>query len=56
MESLCKSCTNARKIVSGKGSVFLLCQLAQTDKRYPKYPPQPVIRCDGYEENEEGSN
>jgi hypothetical protein len=37
-----------REIVSGKGSRFLLCQLSQTDAAFPKYPPQPVIRCGGY--------
>ena len=50
MESLCKSCVNVREVVSGTGSTFMLCRLAQTDKRFPKYPPQPVVRCDGYED------
>jgi len=26
----------------------LLCELSFTDTAYPKYPPQPVVRCDGY--------
>ncbi len=51
METLCESCGHVREVVSGTGSTFLLCQLSQTDKRFPKYPPQPVVRCDGYEEN-----
>jgi ribosome-associated protein len=38
-----------REIVSGTGSRFLLCRLSETDKRYPKYPPQPVLRCAGYQ-------
>jgi hypothetical protein len=46
--SLCKTCIRAREIVSGKGSRFLLCELSQSDSRFPKYPPQPVNRCDGY--------
>ena len=50
MDSFCKSCVNVREVVSGTGSTFMLCRLAQTDKRIPKYPPQPVVRCDGYEE------
>ena len=50
MESLCKSCVNVREVVSGTGSTFTLCRLAQTDKQFPKYPPQPVVRCDGYED------
>ena len=28
----------------------MLCQLAQTGNRFPKYPPQPVVQCDGYED------
>jgi hypothetical protein len=39
-----------REIVSGKGSRFLLCELSQADPRFAKYPPQPVIRCEGYQE------
>jgi len=53
--SLCKTCVHAREIVSAKGSRFLLCQLSQTDRRFPKYPPQPVVRCDGYREDREKS-
>ena len=49
MISLCQTCLNVRKVVSGTGSEFLLCQLSQTDKRLPKYPPQPIVRCDVYE-------
>lgn len=41
-----------RQIVSGRGSTFLLCQLSQSDKRFRKYPPQPITRCDGYEEKQ----
>ncbi len=50
MESLCKSCLNVREVVSGTGSTFLLCRLSQTDKRFPKYPPQPIIRCEGFKD------
>lgn len=48
LESLCKTCVHKRDVVSGKGSRFLLCQLSQTDERFAKYPPQPVVRCGGY--------
>ena len=50
--SLCETCAWMREVVTPKGSRFLLCQLSQTDARFPKYPPQPVIRCDGFEEKE----
>jgi len=46
--SLCNSCAKCRTIVSGTGSRFLLCTLAQTDRRFAKYPPQPVVRCTGF--------
>jgi hypothetical protein len=46
--SLCESCTHKKEVVSAKGSRFLLCQLSQTDRRFPKYPPQPVMQCVGY--------
>ncbi len=26
----------------------MLCELSFTNVAYPKYPPQPVVRCDGY--------
>jgi hypothetical protein len=47
--SLCESCRHLREIVSGKGSRFLLCLLSQSDARYPRYPPQPILRCGGFE-------
>ena len=48
-ESLCESCRHLREVVSGRGSRFLLCLLSQSDKRFPKYPPHPVLKCGGYE-------
>jgi hypothetical protein len=50
---LCPSCAHVREIVSGKGSRFLLCGKSATDRRYPKYPPQPVVRCGGFEQRKE---
>ena len=50
--SLCETCAWVREVITPKGSRFLLCQLSQTDPDYPKYPPQPVVRCEGYEEQE----
>ena len=48
IENLCESCRNMREIISGKGSRFLLCEVSQTDPRFKKYPPQPIVRCLGY--------
>ena len=47
MPSLCETCENVRAVCTAK-SRFLLCQLSATNAAYPKYPPQPVVRCDGY--------
>lgn len=46
---LCATCTHARIVTSGKGSRFYLCELSATDPRFRKYPPLPVIRCEGFE-------
>jgi hypothetical protein len=39
--SICHRCVHLRLITSGKGSVFLMCQ----EPSLPKYPPQPIVRC-----------
>jgi hypothetical protein len=49
MRSLCEKCAWRREVVTPKGSRFLLCKLSQTDPAFPKYPPQPVVRCAGYQ-------
>jgi len=48
-QSLCETCASMREVVTPKGSRFLLCQLSKTDTAFPKYPPQPVVRCGGYQ-------
>lgn len=51
--SLCESCENMREVRTAR-SRFVLCELALVDSDFPKYPPQPVVRCDGYRlKNEE---
>lgn len=47
--SLCEVCAHRREIISGKGSRFLLCTLARAQPAMAKYPPQPVLRCGGFE-------
>lgn len=47
---LCGVCTHAREVLSGKGSVFVMCELSKVDARFRKYPPLPVLRCDGFKE------
>ena len=46
---LCASCAHARRVTSARSSTFILCARSQSDPRYPKYPPLPVLRCDGHE-------
>jgi hypothetical protein len=46
--SLCETCASMREVITPRGSRFLLCRLSSSDPAYPKYPPQPVLRCDGY--------
>jgi hypothetical protein len=46
--SLCETCAALREVLTPKGSRFLLCQLSRTDPAFPRYPPQPVVRCAGY--------
>jgi hypothetical protein len=46
---LCPRCRHVKIVASQKGSTFFLCLRAAEDPRYPKYPPQPVVSCRGYE-------
>jgi hypothetical protein len=46
---LCDTCRHARRITSGRGSRFLLCELSKTDPSFPRYPRLPVLACTGYE-------
>lgn len=45
---LCATCVHAKVVQSDRGSVFVRCNLAQTDPRFPKYPRLPVLECSGY--------
>ena len=46
---LCDLCRHARRITSGRGSEFTLCERSQTDPGFPRYPRLPVLVCAGYE-------
>lgn len=45
---LCADCIHARRIESERGSLFILCELSATDRRFAKYPRLPILQCDGY--------
>ena len=55
--SICHGCKHVRTIESGTGSTFLMCQLGLTDEGkqagFRKYPPQPVSKCQGFQDNSE---
>ena len=46
--NLCEECIHKKEIISGRGSRFIMCSMSQIDKRFPKYPRQPIIKCSGY--------
>jgi hypothetical protein len=48
LAGLCAVCEHARRVTSAKQSTFVLCGLAATDPRFPKYPRLPVARCEGF--------
>jgi hypothetical protein len=45
---LCETCRHRRVVRSRRGSTFTYCMLSERDRRFPKYPMLPVLRCDGY--------
>ena len=53
--SLCETCRSGREVRTAR-SRFLLCELSLTNGDYPKYPPQPVVRCGGYEPKDGETN
>ncbi len=52
--NLCETCKNLREVRTAR-SRFLLCELSVTNDDYPKYLPQPIVRCDGYQPEEKKS-
>ena len=55
-QGLCPGCRNVQVIENDRGSRFYRCRLSSTDRRFPKYPPQPVVECVGYEDREATEN
>jgi hypothetical protein len=46
---LCARCRHLR-LLRGRRSTFVRCALAETDPAFARYPPLPVVRCEGFEE------
>jgi hypothetical protein len=49
---LCGTCLHARLQRNARGSAFWRCVRADSDPRFRRYPPLPVLRCVGHEERE----
>lgn len=52
---LCAHCRWVRIVTNRRGSVFYRCLRADTDPRFVRYPPLPVLRCPGYERRTAGA-
>ncbi len=52
IQTLCESCRWMREVTTPR-SRFLLCELSQTNPAFPKYAPQPIVRCEGHEPKEQ---
>lgn len=52
---LCASCQWVRIVKNRRGSVFYRCQRADTDPRFVRYPPLPVLQCPGYDRGGPGA-
>ena len=50
-QSLCETCDWMREVTTPR-SRFLLCQLSLENPAYAKYRPQPVVRCQGFEQKQ----
>jgi len=46
---LCRTCRWVQVVTNRRGSTFFRCRLADTDARFVRYPPLPVLLCAGYE-------
>jgi hypothetical protein len=46
---LCDTCRHVKKLSNAKGSTFYMCQRAETDPKFTRYPRLPVLKCEGFE-------
>lgn len=46
---LCATCRWTREVTNRRGSTFYRCLLADSDGRFVRYPPLPVLTCPGFE-------
>ena len=46
---LCARGRHGRAITSSRGSTFWRCERSAREPDYPKYPPLPMLVCEGHE-------
>ena len=46
---LCATCVHLDVKRSQRGSIFFYCKRSETDPRFVRYPPIPVVACAGHE-------
>lgn len=49
MLGLCASCRFVRTQETRRGAVFYRCARADSDDRFVRYPPIPVMACPGHD-------
>jgi hypothetical protein len=52
---LCATCRWVRIVTNRRGSEFYRCLRADTDPRFVRYPPLPVLSCPGYDRIDGGA-
>jgi hypothetical protein len=45
---VCRACAHARWLRTKGGGELLFCRLSETDSRFLRYPPLPVLSCPGW--------
>jgi hypothetical protein len=46
---LCARCRFGHAQPTARGAVFWRCRRAESDARFPRYPPLPVRECAGFD-------
>jgi len=47
---LCGTCRHGHRIDTLRGTRYWRCRRSETDARFPRFPPLPVVACPGWEE------
>ena len=53
---LCGRCVYMRVVTSARGSRFYLCERSFSDAGFPRYPRLPVLSCEGFAADADGSS